>query len=82
MDEDSLDIVWISKLIRGYQWRQFRKHIIKQRGRICQGCKTKIPNQEPLLLHHRDLNPFNNSEDNIILLCEECHTLAHGYRMD
>lgn len=47
----------------------------------CENCgrtsweKHKIP----LELHHKDFNRYNNAYENIIILCANCHRLAHGY---
>lgn len=32
---------------------------------------------EILTLHHRDLNPKNNNQNNLIPVCPNCHSLAH-----
>lgn len=34
----------------------------------------------PLELHHKDGNRFNNSLDNLIILCPNCHALTDNYR--
>lgn len=33
----------------------------------------------PLELHHKDLNHYNNSLDNLQILCANCHMQAHNY---
>ena len=33
----------------------------------------------PLELHHLDGNHYNNSFDNLIILCSNCHAQLHGY---
>ena len=32
----------------------------------------------PLELHHKDCNHFNNSLDNLIILCPNCHSIQEG----
>ena len=33
----------------------------------------------PLELHHIDFNHYNNSLDNLQILCSNCHMQVHGY---
>ena len=33
----------------------------------------------PLELHHKDCNHYNNSLDNLQILCANCHMQAHNY---
>ena len=33
----------------------------------------------PLQLHHKDFNHYNNSLDNLQILCSNCHDQAHNY---
>lgn len=33
----------------------------------------------PLELHHKDFNHYNNSLDNLQILCANCHMQAHNY---
>lgn len=41
----------------------------KEEGHVCEG---------PLHLHHKDRNPFNNSLDNLVFLCEKAHDAEHA----
>jgi predicted HNH restriction endonuclease len=34
----------------------------------------------PLELHHKDGNRYNNSLNNLMLLCPNCHALTDNYR--
>ena len=49
-----------------------------RKGKIshCERCGW---NEEPALLiaHHKDNNRFNNTQDNLIVLCPTCHSLSH-----
>ena len=47
--------------------------LIKRRDVRCQDCGS----HNNLEVHHRDRNHFNNSDDNLILLCKPCHAQEH-----
>ena len=53
-------------------WDELRNSI-KDRDIICQDCGSS----EWLGVHHKDLNRLNNSLNNLILLCWECHSKKH-----
>lgn len=59
-----------------------RKYIISERGRICEGCGRETWNNMPIPLevHHQDGDKFNNSRENLKLLCPNCHALTLNYR--
>jgi len=69
---------WVKKLKlkRGYRTAEtWRKHLISEIGK-CERCGyNKIP--EILQLHHKDGNRKNNTRENIILLCPNCHEEVH-----
>lgn len=50
-----------------------RSRAQKYRGQQCDSCGTT----EKLNVHHRDLNPANNSAENLLTLCSSCHTRWH-----
>ena len=59
--------------------KNIRDEIICRDNNICQHCKKSAYNGVfPPEVHHKDGNPFNDSLDNLILLCYDCHkfTLA------
>jgi predicted HNH restriction endonuclease len=60
-----------------------RDRIIKMRGRKCQQCGweqvNKYYNKIPVEVHHIDGNDKNNNEDNLIILCPNCHSLTNNY---
>lgn len=39
-----------------------------------------ITKKVPLEINHIDGDPFNNSEDNLQLICPNCHSLTHNFR--
>ena len=50
--------------------------ILRQAGRNCKECETCSSDYE-LTIHHIDGNPFNNSLENLQVLCWHCHLLFH-----
>ena len=48
----------------------------------CERCKRRFWLDEPipLELHHKDGNHFNNSLENLEILCPNCHALTDNYR--
>lgn len=62
---------------------QVRKRIIiEQRGHRCEGCTlSEWRGQEiPLDLHHIDGDADNNTEENLQLLCPNCHAQTETYK--
>lgn len=53
-------------------WNSIRISIMKRDGG-CVLCKTK----ERLHVHHKNSNRYNNSEENLITLCIQCHLSQH-----
>lgn len=47
----------------------------------CEACGLETWNgyKIPLELHHKDGNHFNNSLENLELLCANCHAIKHNY---
>lgn len=49
----------------------------------CQLCgwgeMNKYTNKVPLQVHHIDGNSENNNEDNLLLLCPNCHSLTENF---
>jgi len=62
-----------TKSIRPSSKRSLRNHI-KQRDKVCQDCRS----QKHLQVHHKDSDPSNNSDSNLILLCKTCHSIRHS----
>lgn len=58
-----------------------RNYIIKIRGYICEECKNIEwrGNPIPLDLHHIDGDDTNNKNENLKLLCKNCHALTDNY---
>ncbi len=60
-----------------------RKAYKEKHGNKCQKCNwaevNKFYNLIPVELHHKDGNDENNEEDNLELLCPNCHSLTEFY---
>jgi hypothetical protein len=59
-----------------------KKRLIQKRGHFCEKCKnTEWFNvMIPIELHHIDGNNQNNQEENLQLLCPNCHATTPNYR--
>ena len=62
-----------------YVWRDvpeyIKEYLIGVRGNICANCKNKtwLNNPIPLLVRQCDGDEYNNKEDNLELVCLNCH---------
>jgi 5-methylcytosine-specific restriction endonuclease McrA len=66
----------IKKIKKSIYPSLFRK---KQRIlKSCRGC-SKCGSERYLQVHHIDKNKFNNSDDNLKLLCYNCHKEIHKH---
>jgi predicted nucleic acid-binding Zn ribbon protein len=55
--------------------RAIKLRLIKERGNTCERCGY---HRFPIIeVHHRDRNRQNNSSENLMLLCPNCHTEEH-----
>jgi len=54
----------------------YRDRALKQYGAVCNGCG--FTNLLALEVHHKDKNRDNNSIENLVVLCANCHRIAHG----
>lgn len=52
---------------------------IKENKCECCGLSEWMGKPIPLELHHKDFNHYNNSLDNLQILCSNCHMQAHNY---
>jgi hypothetical protein len=63
--------------------KYIRKYLFNKYSDKCQKCGWGEINPStgliPLQIHHKDGNCVNNSEDNLELLCPNCHSLTETY---
>lgn len=80
---------WKSGLVDGlrgkYQLSTYIQRYIKEKfDNKCYECGWNKINpttgNSPLEIHHIDGNYKNNSEDNLVLLCPNCHSLTNTYK--
>jgi hypothetical protein len=60
-----------------------RNYLMKTRERVCAQCQNVAWNGLPIPLevHHKDGRYKNNKEQNLELLCPNCHSQTDNYRM-
>ena len=60
-----------------------RKYLFEKYENKCQKCGwgeiNKYSNTIPLEIHHRDGDCINNREENLELLCPNCHSLTENF---
>lgn len=59
--------------------RLFKEKIFNEKCYSC-GLETWLNTKIPLELHHKDNNHLNNSLDNLLIVCPNCH--AHLHKLD
>jgi hypothetical protein len=63
--------------------KHIRDYLMDKHERKCQVCGWDkihpITGEPPLHVHHIDGDATNNSEDNLQLLCPNCHSLTENY---
>lgn len=63
--------------------KHIRRYLFKLHNDKCSMCgwgkKNLTTGRIPLEIHHIDGNPFNHSENNLRLLCPNCHSLTPTY---
>ena len=60
-----------------------RKYMLKKNGSKCQKCGwneiSPFTGNSPLHIHHIDGNSDNCSENNLMVLCPNCHSLTENF---
>jgi len=63
--------------------KHIRRYLLYKYDNRCQCCgwgeKNMYTQNVPLQVHHIDGNCLNNAEDNLQLLCPNCHSLTENY---
>lgn len=67
--------------ITGLDYRNFIFSIKLKARWTCKDCKWRCPVEEKgeIIVHHKDSDPNNNSVDNLVVLCCDCHDIRHGW---
>jgi DNA-directed RNA polymerase subunit RPC12/RpoP len=64
--------------------KRIRRYMLEKTHNQCEICgwnKVNVfTNQVPLEIHHIDGNYTNNKEDNLQVLCPNCHSLTENYK--
>ena len=76
---------WAQPLYKSRAWRDLRKAVIAERGQRCAHCGRMIADPSKIIADHiEELTPSNImdagialNQDNIQLLCNECHIMKH-----
>jgi hypothetical protein len=45
---------------------------------LCESCLLVGVDVPAVLVHHVDEDEFNNSDDNLLSICNKCHEKIHG----
>ena len=62
--------------ISSKEWKEKRKKVASERNFICEMCKKQVGNK--FHVHHMTYKNFMNEKDeDLMLLCKECHEKIH-----
>ena len=63
---------------------RIRNYLLEKANYQCSKCGwhevNKFTGKVPLEIHHIDGNPYNNSEDNLEVVCPNCHSLTSNFK--
>lgn len=62
-------------------WSIISKNLRDEKEWTCSQCKYQAKNEfdkQNIHVHHKDRNPQNNSDENLIVLCANCHSQQKG----
>jgi len=61
-------------------WSERSKTMVRNAGKMCEECYTSARRGHPLHVHHKTTIAKGGSHkpDNLVVLCEKCHSKAHG----
>jgi 5-methylcytosine-specific restriction protein A len=77
--ENRSDALRGSRHQRGYDnaWLKLREKTLRAKP-LCEACEDRGFARPATIVHHRDENPRNNSRENLMSLCRDCHEKIHG----
>jgi len=64
-----------NKKFYGREWKKIRKKLIEKIGRKCEIC-GRTDEQIWLTVHHKNRNPADNREENLLVVCPRCHFIC------
>ena len=84
--------VWYEAYLGSRVWYYRRQRLIRERGRRCEECHREpyvltrkaagLPARSSLILHHLTYERVGNeSDEDLRLLCKECHHEAHRVKI-
>lgn len=62
--------------LNSLEWQKLRKKILQRDEYTCQYCGFKSKKYQ--IVHHIDGNPQNNSDDNLVVICQMCNLVEHA----
>lgn len=62
--------------LHSLEWQKLRKTILQRDEYACQYCDFKSKKYQ--IVHHIDGNPQNNSDDNLVVICQMCNLVEHA----
>lgn len=66
------------KYLKSSKWKALRKEVLYKRGRICERCKEDLKGKITDIHHKTYENIFNESPEDLEILCRACHEKEHG----
>lgn len=62
--------------------KPLRRYLLKKQANCCAECTIKIWNEKPIVLelHHIDGNSENDVEENVVMLCPNCHSQTPNFK--
>lgn len=81
-NKNIVDIDGTFKIGTKVKSERLKRALIKLRGYQCEKCKNTewLGQPIPLENHHIDGNPLNNAQNNLQLLCPNCHNFTSNFR--
>jgi hypothetical protein len=72
------DVMNYSEKLKNPKWQRRRLEILEDRDWTCERCRSK---EKTLNVHHsvyhKGFDPWEYSNDDLIVLCEDCHKTIH-----
>lgn len=79
MNKEKFEGEPVGKYTLSDEIKKFRKLVLKHRGPYCQRCHKLVRKYSELDMQHKDRDRWNNTAQNVVLLCRKCHTEVHSF---